>query len=469
MMHGAPLVQPGDLTTGLSRWGDRIALHWGNSSLSYRQLSQAMVQRSAHWQHAGLTRRALCILPFAIHPDAIIDYLTALHLRLPVLLLDPALPDDRRASWIKQLDAEWQLAGSQPPRRLAHSAQSAELCPDLAVLLLTSGSSGQGKAVMLSRDNLNSNAQAIAQFQQLEADHSAITALPLFYSYGLSVLNSHLSVGASICLTDATPLQKPFWQAMLAHQVTQLPGVPFSYQLYRRLKLADMSLPHLRQLTQAGGRLPIADATYFHSIAAQQGWTFYLMYGQTEATARMTFVPPDTLPASADGIGVPIPGGCIRLRDLQNGEDINTPGISGELCYQGPNVMLGYAQHRVDLQSAAPQSELATGDLAEYTPDGWLRITGRISRLLKLRGKRWQLDELEQHLSTQIQHPVVCCGDDDRLIIAWDGADREHLAQTLHQELGIHPTLCRFLVLAEPPRLASGKIDYTALCALVDQ
>lgn len=334
--------------------------------------------------------------------------------------------------------------------------------PSLALLLPTSGTTGSPQMVRLSYTNLASNAESIVTYLALTAKDRAITSLPMHYSYGLSVINSHLLAGASLVLTNASLLQPEFWQKM-QQNVTFLAGVPSQYQMLRRLRFEQKDLPSLRILTQAGGRLPPGDAEYFAGIAVQRNWQFFVMYGQTEATARIAYVPPHQLAAHNSAIGIPIPGGTLS-------SDTETH----ELIYQGPNVMMGYARTAEDLALGdVNQGILHTGDIGEQDTDGFWKITGRMKRFLKLAGLRINLDELELHLANALpSHTSLCTGKDDALIIwvraNWVRANEEaalaqQVTDLVFRRFGLHPTLMKVKFMAEVPLLQNGKIDYRQL------
>lgn len=459
-------------TTGfadnLIRHGQNLALIFGEEKITYGQLDSRIKDRREAWQQQGLSSGHLTALHISPVPDAIISYLAALQGKIPLLVLDPEIPENTQQSLIEQLGVGWLLSANQSAKKLGRAAT--ECRQDLALLLTTSGSSGSPKSVMLSYQNLYSNAAAIAEYLGAQATDVAITSLPLHYSYGLSVLNSQLQVGASLVLTKEPLMSKAFWDDVKAHNVTSLSGVPFHYQMLKRLRLETMTLPSLRYLTQAGGRLSNEDIQHFHRLCKDRNWKFYVMYGQTEASPRIAYLPPDALPEAVGCIGKAIPGGQLIIRDMETRSLITVAEKTGELCYLGPNVMLGYAQNSLDLQSKKSLTELATGDLAEWTQQGWVRITGRSSRLLKLQGKRWQLDQLEIQLKKAFPDLMACTGRDDRLIVVLaDESQKKTLQTYLHQQLSIHPSLFRILIHQELPCLSNGKPNYQLLIEEAEQ
>lgn len=452
----------------LEQFGDAIALRLPDgATVSYRQLAKLADEYSSTLTKV-VPEQTLLALRFSSTLSAVVAYLAALRSGKALLLLAPDLAESQTLAIIERLqsaaviqsDGDIQLTGHQ------HQVRS-----DCALLLSTSGSSGSPKSVMLSLANIEANARAICAYLPIEPTDTAITALPLHYSYGLSVLNSHLYKGASIVLTEAPLMSKDFWQQTRDFHVSSLHGVPFSYQLYRQLRLERMPRPALRYLTQAGGKLNSSLTDYVQQLSSALQKPVYLMYGQTEATARIAYLPPELLQQYADCIGLAIPEGELLLRDPVSKALITEDFIEGELCYRGPNVMLGYASCAADLTASSALTELSTGDLAERLPNGLYRIVGRLSRFLKLQGKRLQLDHLEQQLSAFVD-PVCCAGTDDLLVVAYTAQApqlAEQIQQHLRQQLQLHPALFRLLQLDQLPTLTNGKADYQRLLQLAQE
>lgn len=441
--------------------GDAIALIDEQGCLSYQELAQAITDRVA-WFSQWPQEQHFFALSFNADIWSVVTYLACLEAKIPLLLLDPqaaselVTPQLSRLGlcvWIKNQQVQLVLANKKPLYR-----------KELALLLSTSGSTGGAKSVMLSRENLVSNARSISLYLPMGEQDCGITSLPLSYSYGLSLLNSHLLVGARFVLTGQSLMTKDFWGLMCKHNVSSLAGVPFSYQMLKTLRLERMDLPALKVLTQAGGRLNIELAQHFYQVAQQSGRQFFIMYGQTEATARIAYLPPQYLPKYGDCIGIAIPHGELYLRDLQTNErfeDINHPG---ELYYRGPNVMLGYASDVNDLNSVTCPTELATGDIAERLANGLFRITGRRSRFIKLQGKRLSLDEIEANLSQAGMSECIVSGQDDTLVVAFlASVSRESIQAYCVKNYGLHPTQFKLLACTVFPRLSNGKPDYQRL------
>lgn len=216
-------------------------------------------------------------------------------------------------------------------------------------------------------------------------------------------------------------------------------------------------LPSLRTLTQAGGRLDAAVVTRLEQMGRERGWRFFVMYGQTEAAPRIAYVPPERLTDKAGSIGIAIPGGHLELDEQ-----------TGELIYSGPNVMLGYAESRDDLEKGDElHGRLRTGDLARRDADGFHVIVGRAKRFLKIFGRRVSLDEVETLVRQHGGGPAACVGEDDRLRIAVeDTAVGDAVGRVLTDILKIHPSAFRVRTVTALPRFASGKLDYQSVSAM---
>jgi acyl-CoA synthetase (AMP-forming)/AMP-acid ligase II len=412
--------------------------------------------------------------------ETITRYAGALAAGRPIALLDPDLP----AVTLHDLAARFAPAlvtgvapGDLPPEGY-HPAALAGLGavwvreatpvavphPDLALLLPTSGSTGNPKLVRLAGSAVLANAEAIATALGIDADQVAPTSLPLFYTYGLSVLNSHLVRGATVVLERQGLLQREFWAAVEAYGVRSLAAVPYQFEMLRRLRFDPAKYPRLRTLTQAGGRLRPELIADFHERITAVGGRMYVMYGQTEATARMTILPADRLAEKLGSVGPAVPGGSLAVR-TETGDVVTAPGITGEVIYSGPNVMLGYAESAADLARGDDLGgTLATGDLGYLDDDGYLFITGRLKRIGKVFGVRVNLDDVERMLSDR--GPVAAIGGDDRLVLYAEGADEEtclKLRAEVADRLGTHSSGVDVRSIDHLPLMSSGKIDYRAL------
>ena len=336
---------------------------------------------------------------------------------------------------------------------------------DLALLMTTSGSTGSPKLVRQSCENLKANTASIVEYLHLDAAERAVTNLPLHYVYGLSILNTHLAVGASVVVTEKTLFDRSFWQLMRDKEVTSFSGVPYTYAMLKRLRFFRMDLPALRTLTQAGGKLDPELHSEFAAYADAHGKKFVVMYGAAEATARMGYLPPQDALEKVGAMGITIPGGRFALVD-EAGAEITAADTVGELVYYGANVTLGYAESGADLARGDERhGRYETGDLARRDADAYYTVVGRKRRFLKMFGKRTNLQEVEHILRQQFGDiEVACAGVDDHLYIF---VTQETLAfevvPFLSAKLGLHHTAFAAKCIAEIPKNPAGKTVYREL------
>jgi long-chain acyl-CoA synthetase len=330
-----------------------------------------------------------------------------------------------------------------------------DLHPDVAVLLSTSGTTGSRKLVRLTTRSIESNARAIAEYLRLTPAERPITSLPLEYSFGLSVLNSHWTAGAAVVMTGDSVLQRPFWEAFRSFSCTSLAGVPFMYQMLERIRFREMDLPSLRMLLQAGGALDRELTRLYAEYMASRAGRFYVMYGQTEATARIAYVPPTRLPEKLGSAGIAIPGGRLTI-------DGDGSAAAGEVVYEGPNVMMGYASGPDDLARGDDLGGvLRTGDIGYLDADGYLFLVGRSKRIAKVFGLRLNLDELEVTLREHGPAAVVGGQDIVWAFCAFGTNDTvAELARLTARKYKLHYSAFRFQRVDAIPTSASGKVDY---------
>ncbi|MFD0149788.1 AMP-binding protein [Streptomyces sp. NPDC055721] len=454
--HALPLARD------LALHGDRTALVTAGGEISYRELA-GRVEETA--RRLGLERR-LILLPGANTADALVVHLAALAAGHPVLLVPgdhPEAVESLTAAYDPDVVIHPGPGEYRIEERRTGSAHT--LHPDLALLLSTSGSTGSPKLVRLSYDNLQANAESIATYLGIRDTDRAATTLPLHYCYGLSVIHSHLLRGAGIVLTELSVADACFWDLFRAAGGTAVAGVPYTFDLLDRVGFADMDLPHLRYVTQAGGRLAPERVRHYAELGARRGWDLFVMYGQTEATARMAYLSPSLAAEHPGAIGVPVPGGSFHLEPVEE-----TPGDDGvgELVYTGPNVMLGYADSPEDLALGRTVDVLRTGDLARRTDAGLYEIVGRRSRFVKILGLRIDPRQIEAMLE---RHGLdgLCAGDDEGLALAVTrrtGWDERRIRRRVVDECGLPARTVRVHLLPELPRLPTGKPDYQAVRAL---
>ncbi|MEO6503454.1 MAG: AMP-binding protein [Jatrophihabitantaceae bacterium] len=442
------LVRSGGFVDQLASFGQAPALLSGARVLSYADLD---VLVDATLDRLGDQRRLL-LLHGRNTLDSVVTYLAALRGGHPVILVDAA-----RGEQVAELGARFDPDVVVGPdgwqeRRLTSRH---DLHPELRLLLSTSGSTGSPKLVRLSATNLQSNAAAITGYLGLTSADRALTSLPLAYSYGLSVLHSHLQAGASVVLTEHSVIEPGLWSLARSESVTSFAAVPHTFALLNRTPERWYDVPSLRYVTCAGGRLDPAEVRRLAGLGSRHGWRLYVMYGQTEATARMAYLPPAEAAKHPDCIGGPVPGGVLRV-------DQPDPGGVGELVYAGPNVMMGYAECPDALAADPELTELRTGDLGRQRSDGMFQVVGRTGRFAKLLGHRIDLDRLQSAL-TAFDPTLVCLSDDQRLLVAVTAADPLPVRDAAARLTGLPPGLVTVGSYPALPLLPNGKPDLAAL------
>lgn len=338
------------------------------------------------------------------------------------------------------------------------------LYDELALLLTTSGSTGSPKFVRQSYENILDNAASIAKYLELGDKERPITTLPMNYTYGLSIINSHLLVGAAILVTNKSLMQREFWEFLKKAEATSFGGVPYTYEMLDKMRFMQMDLPKFVTMTQAGGKLTPELHEKFARFAKENGKKFVVMYGQCEATARMGYLPADKAVEKKGSMGIAIPGGRFHLIDV-DGKGITQPYTTGELVYEGKNVTLGYAERGEELiKGDERHGILQTGDMAQFDEDGYYYIVGRKKRFLKIYGNRVNLDEMERLVKGKFEVEAASGGVDDHLyIFLTDEAIAGEVKDFIVRKTKLNPLAFHVTVIEEIPKNDSGKIQYREL------
>jgi long-chain acyl-CoA synthetase len=430
-------------------------------SLTYSGLADRALQLTAQ-----MPREKSLVFLYARNDIPTISWLLAsLATGHAVALLDPYLPEASRL----QLDELYQPAVViEHDHAEVRRVPRIELHRDLAVLLSTSGSTGGAKFVRLTVSNLQANAASIASSLRISSGDVAAGHLPIHYSYGLSVLLSHLFCGAKTVLTTAGLMERCFWPRMRENHVSHLPGVPFHYEMLLRLGLARLGLPSLRTMTQAGGHLALEAREKVYRFMNDHGGRFYVMYGQTEAAPRIATLDHNDFIRFSGTVGRAIPGGRLVIRD-ESEVDLNA-GKEGYIWYQGPNVMMGYAESIDDLARGDDfNGELPTGDIGWLGIDGHLTITGRAKRMGKIYGNRVNLDEIERFFKSIHQNSaVIQRGDKVLVYLAGEGGEQaiSKLRASISQRFTLPELAWEFRLIDGLPVTDRGKVDYRSMESL---
>ena len=334
---------------------------------------------------------------------------------------------------------------------------------NLALLLSTSGSTGSPKFVRQSYKNINCNTKSIASSLKISKKDRMITTLKPSYTYGLSMINTHIFKGASIIITNCSLVEKEFWKLLKKEKATTFGGVPFMYEILSRFNFSGMKLSSLKYITQAGGKLNNEILKKMNTACLKNKIKFYVMYGQTEATARMSCLSWEYLKKKLGSIGKAIPGGKFYIFDKKK-NTISKKNTYGELIYKGKNVSLGYAKKFSDLiKGDENKGVLFTGDLARKDKDNFYYIVGRKKRFSKIFGNRINLDELEQNIKN-LGYDCACVGNDRKIqIFLTNLRHRKYLERYIPKITSIHPSGFIYKKINNIPRSHSGKILYSNL------
>ena len=406
------------LASSLRRRPHAEALVCGQRRVSYLALWNASMTVAACLRRRGLQpgdRVALLLEP---SPEYVAGYYGVLAAGGMAVALNPLAKEWELAAWLRHSGARWllcagrtrqceALAGECPQldmtelglwRRadtaLSRPPTTAE--PDApAAIIYTSGTTGAPKGVTLSHRNLVSNVTAVMRYLQLTPADRVMHVLPFCYSYGNSVLHTHLAAGATVIIEPGLMYPHRLLERMAEERATGFSGVPATYALLlARTRLDAYPLDSLRYLTQAGGPMPLRDILL---VREQLPWAaFYVMYGQTEATARLSYLPPALLLEKPGSVGVAIADTELAVCD-PDGRRL-PPGEEGQVCARGPGVMLGYWQDPEATRQVLHNGWLWTGDLGHMDEQGFLYLHGRASELIKVGAYRINPAEIEEVL-----------------------------------------------------------------------
>ena len=338
-----------------------------------------------------------------------------------------------------------------------------KLNKNLSVLLSTSGSMGSIKFVKLSRNNLKINTDSIINYLKINNKDSAITNLPISYSYMISVINTHLEVGGSIIISKYSLIEKKFWKIFKNSKVTSFNGVPYTYEMLIRIGIKNIKINSLKYLTQAGGKLEKNKLKEIINFCKKNNIKFFSMYGQTEASPRISYLKPEFSEKKIGSIGKGLSGNKIYIIN-DTGKKILEPYVEGEIICEGKNVFMGYSKNYNDLNRPNEKNyKLKTGDLGFFDKDGFFFITSRISRITKIFGNRIDLGDLES-LMKQKGYKVVCLSDNKKIFIFIEKKyNKTNLINTVSQITNLNISSFKLIKLKYFPRTSNNKVSYSEL------
>lgn len=405
--------------------------------------------------------------------DSIILYISCIQNKIPIMLLEHSIRSSEIKGIIKAYHPSYIWApndyetihnyldyGVFRGYKLMISEENekaATINPKLALLLLTSGSTGSKKCVRISYKNIEVNQNSIVKALEITQQDRAMIMLPICYSYGLSVVNSNLSVGATLLLPKTKLFGKEFWNFFDRNNGTSICGVPYTYEVLLKTGFISMKLKHLRLITQAGGKLEEKWQRQLLQYSQTNQVDIALMYGQTEATARMSTFFLNRFPEKINSVGKTIEGGEFRI------EKPDQSGI-GEVIYLGENVSMGYADEISDLSMEDENGQkLYTGDMGYLDAEGFLYLIGRKKRIAKIHGYRINLMELEQLLEKKSGVNVICIENMEKIIVCiLKQSDYESVLSACNL-LNIDSRLLNIRVVKQIPRNSAGKVLYETL------
>lgn len=427
---------------------------------------------------SALPKRSLLFILTENNVGGIIWVLaTILSGNVPLILsahTDPALLSSLTNTYLPQfICAPARLAESDPEQAVAEEfgyrlratgAPAANLHPDLSHLLPTSGSTGSPKLVRHKYENIEAAGLNISTFFGLTSEDRPLMVLPLHYTMGLSMVFSHIKVGATILITDLSMTDPRFWKFLKEERATSFTGVPFSYEILDKMRFTRMKLPDLTLLTQGGGKMPHDLNLKFAEYCRDNGKMWIATYGQSEGTARMAWLPPEYAVSKMGSIGIAVPNGRLSLRDAEGEEILESPA-EGEMCYEGKNVTMGYARCREDLSLGDDRNGfLPTGDIAYRDADGFYFIKGRMGRFLKLFGNRIGLDECEQIVKGVVACECACTGTDEKLIVYLiSETEAEKAKSAIIEAVHLPANVIEIRTIESLPKNEAGKILYAKL------
>jgi long-chain acyl-CoA synthetase len=458
-------VAAGLAARGLAR-GDRVALLLRNSP-QYAAALYGTLAAGGVAVALNSLERAEVLARQILHSGArwlIVDpahlefaRLRALFAGQPLGVVEVGTPDEAQA-----LTAFLTAWGQAPP-----VAPGELQAADPALLIYTSGTTGRPKAVVLGHGNLASNARAIAHYLQLTPADRGFCVLPFHFSYGNSVLTSHLSSGGCVVIEDNLAFPQRSMQRMSAVRATGFAGVPSTFTLLlQRGGLADYDFSALRYVTQAGGAMTRTAITRLRQELPRA--RVFVMYGQTEATARISYLPPDMLDAKLGSVGVAVADTRIEICDAA-GHPL-PPGTVGEVRVRGPGVMLGYWQDEAATREVLRDGWLCTGDLGHKDLDGYLYVDGRTVEMIKVGAFRVSPYEVEEAIALLdgVEEVAVGAIPDEVLgqavkavIVLRNGAQLDALAVKAHcrQTLATYKIPKTVEFAAQLPRTLTGKVQ----------
>ena len=423
-----------------------------------------------------IKKRSLIFLVCGNNIESIVGYISFLRLKSVVCLIDQKINQKHLINQIKIYKPElifthhnfdsfndYNLAYKFKNFNLLKRKKeiSIKLNNNLRLLISTSGSTGSPKYVKISSQNLLSNTKSIINYLQLNDKDICITTLPMSYVYGLSLINTHIFSKGTIILNERSVMENKFWSLINKYKVTNFGGVPYTFQILDKINFYKKNLNSIKFLTQAGGKLDAEIIKKILTKFCKRSKKFIVMYGATEATARMSYLPHRYTKEKFGSVGVPIPGGKFWLEDL-DGKKIEKSFTKGELIYSGKNVCMGYSTKLADLSKGDENHGIyRTGDLAHRDNDNFFYIDGRIGRNIKIFGNRVNLSDLENNIY-KLGIQSICKLTKENIITIFTRKKKEIkiIENNIRDLSNLHPSIFRIKIIKKFPMNKNFKISY---------
>ena len=325
---------------------------------------------------------------------------------------------------------------------------------DLCLLMTTSGSTGSPKLVKISYKNIFENTKSICKFLKINKNHITITTLQPYYTYGLSIINTHIYKKAKIIINKKSFFEKEFWNNCKKNKVNSFGAVSFMYEILKKIKFENMILPHLKYITHAGGKLPNSIHNYINNVSTNKNYKFITMYGQTEATSRISYLPWKFSKKKISSIGIPIPGVNLFIKDNKD---------KGEICFSGKNIMMGYANNYEDLSKNERFKKYCTGDIGKKDKDGFFYVIGRKDRFVKIFGHRINLDEVDSQIINEGLKAISVKKNENIIIYCEKDDDILKIKNFITKKLNLNISFFKIKKINKIPITKSGKISYSKL------
>lgn len=461
-----------------SKFRNKIALINNNEKVLYKDLiiyTKKIVKK--------LRKKSLTVMLANNSIGSIICYISLVKNRYPVLILDEKITKKFLKKIIKLykpenicLPTESSLIRNNKDYKFNFefkkfqflkevNKDTFEIKNNLSILATTSGSTGSAKLVRQSYNNIKSNTYSIIKYLKLNKDNITITNLPLSYTFGMSIINTHLEVGSKIVITKKTVFEKFFWELFKIHQINTIYGVPYTYEILDRLNFFSKNTKNLKLLAQAGGKITetLQRKIYFYINRYKK--IFSIMYGQAEATTRISYLPYNKFGKKIGSIGIPIPGGKIKLIG-DNSQEIKNPSTIGEIVYEGKNVCMGYAFDRGDINKKDEwNGKIFSGDLAKRDNEGYYYIVGRRKRFSKIYGLSINLDEIENLLKSKFSFSefAVISLENKIMIFSSTRGMKNKILNYIRTNININIRTFEIIFIKKIPNLSNGKNNYKAL------